>query len=160
MVGTRSCSEHGFRTAYRISYTGSRLRRCCYKRPCARLGHSVHERRARCRRLCRGTSRLRHRPHLSVAEQGAVLPAFAARTHFIGVFAVTRPEGRNFPVRNRIISGLSVAAVIFEANAGSGALITASHALSQGRRIFAVPGDVGDKLYDGPLGLLNDGARW
>jgi len=53
---------------------------------------------------------------------------------------------------------MSLATVVFEAGPGSGALITAKHALSQGRRIFAVPGKPYDKSYSGPLELIKDGA--
>ena len=70
----------------------------------------------------------------------------------------TRPEPRNFPPRNRIISGLSTCVVIVEAGTRSGALITAEFAADQGRDVFAVPGSI---LHPGSVGcnrLIQDGA--
>lgn len=64
-----------------------------------------------------------------------------------------------FRVRNRIMSGLSLATVIMEAGDKSGALLTASHALSQGRDVFVLPGDVGTAQYAGSNKLIRDGAR-
>ncbi|MBE6725159.1 MAG: DNA-protecting protein DprA [Ruminococcaceae bacterium] len=68
------------------------------------------------------------------------------------------PVGSHFPVRNRIMSGLSDAAVVVEAGRGSGALITAKLALEQGRRLFAVPGRVGDEGAEGTNDLIREGA--
>lgn len=63
-----------------------------------------------------------------------------------------------FPQRNRIISGISVGTMIIEAPKGSGALITANHALEQGRDVFTIPGNLGMKQYEGNNDLLRDGA--
>ena len=69
------------------------------------------------------------------------------------------PLKYNFPQRNRIISGLSLAVVIVEAAEGSGSLITAEFALDQGRTVLAVPGNVlGGRNY-GAHALLRDGAK-
>ncbi|MBR6258862.1 MAG: DNA-processing protein DprA, partial [Oscillospiraceae bacterium] len=85
-----------------------------------------------------------------VTERGALISEYPPG-------AVTRPG--NFPVRNRILSGLSVGVTVIEAPEKSGALITAARALEQGRDVFAVPGNVDAPSCVGSNGLLKEGAE-
>lgn len=71
----------------------------------------------------------------------------------------TPPVGAHFPVRNRLISGLCDGVIVVEGDSRSGALITARHALYQGRDVYAVPGRIGDATAEGTNALITQGAK-
>jgi DNA processing protein len=85
-----------------------------------------------------------------IVEQGMVCSEFPLGT---------LPERQNFPIRNRIISGMSLGVVIVEATQHSGSLITARLALDQGREVFAVPGSVDSFKSSGTNSLIKQGAK-
>lgn len=85
-----------------------------------------------------------------IIEHGALLSEYPPGT---------RAEAINFPPRNRIIAGMSIATVVIEAGRKSGALITAAFAAEQGRDVFAVPGSIYAEQSRGTNWLLAQGAR-
>jgi len=102
-----------------------------------------------------GISRLHPQQNLSLARRivetgGAIVSEFPMDFP---------PSRQTFPMRNRIIAGLSAGVIVVEAGDRSGALITAEQALEQGRTVFAVPGRVDTPQARGCHALLRDGAR-
>ena len=158
-VGTRTMSEYGQDVAYRIAYemaaadvvvvSGMALGidGVCASAVLEAGGTTVAV-------LGNGISMAYPKEHArlmeSIARRGAVVTEYSP---------MTRPDGKNFPRRNRIISGLCQGTLIVEGAPGSGALITSSLAIAQGRELFALPGKVDDKNSVGPNALIQNGAH-
>ncbi len=158
MVGTRSASDMGIKTAHRLSFdiaTGggivvSGMARgidaACHRGALDAGGTTIAL-------LGSGIDIVYPPEHGalydSIRENGAVISEY---------FPETPPLGTNFPVRNRLLSAFSRSTVIVEAPVGSGALITAKHASSHGKHLFAVPGSPINPSCSGSNMLLRDGV--
>jgi len=86
----------------------------------------------------------------AIVEHGAVISEYPLGT---------RPKAENFPLRNRIMSGLSLGVLVVEAGERSGALITAHQAVEQNREVFAIPGNILSPLSRGTNRIIQEGAK-
>ena len=159
VVGTRKISAYGMQTSYKISYEMAAANICVISgmalgvdavSACAAIeagGCTVAV-------LGCGIDIVYPKAHAklknSICRNGAVITEFPPSEP---------PNARNFPKRNRIISGLSQGVLIVEGNAASGAMITAERAISQGREVFALPGKINESNSEGPNALIRKGAN-
>ncbi len=159
MVGTRSMSEYGMRAAYKIAYEAAAAGAVIVSGMA--LGIDAVSAAAAIKAggstvavLGCGVDRIYPKRHSKLKEQiikhGAVISEFAPSTE---------PIGANFPIRNRIISGLSQGTLVVDADLGSGAMITAKTAILQGRDIYAVPSNIDSQNSSGTNSLIRDGAQ-
>ena len=158
VVGTRRMSEYGKRMAYKIGYelgaagavvvSGMALGNdsVATAGAIAANGQTVAI-------LGSGIDVIYPREHERLYEEilrhGAILTEYPP---------ATPPAKQNFPIRNRLISGLSRGTLVVEGDLRSGALITARTAIVQGRDIYALPGNVGSVTAEGTNRLISDGA--
>ncbi len=158
IVGTRTMSEYGKRMAYKIGYelaaagtvvvSGMALGNDSVAAAGALSagGSTVAV-------LGSGIDILYPREHARLADEivrtGAVMTEYPPGTP---------PAGQHFPVRNRIISGLSQGTLVIEGDLKSGSMITAKIAILQGRDIYALPGNIGETNSAGTNKLISEGA--
>ena len=157
-VGTRRCTDHGMKTAFKlgaqlaeagavvVSGMALGIDSACARGALSVGGFTVAV-------LGCGIDVVyppqNEKLYRYIANHGAIITEYAPGT---------RPDGAHFPVRNRIISGLSLATCVVEAPKRSGSLITAHYAEKQGREVFAFPGRAGEYESMGSNELIRNGA--
>ena len=158
VVGTRKCSPYGTRAASQLGYELARQGGLVISGLAKGIDGAAHQGALRAGGftaavLGGGVDVIyppeNRRLYEDIAATGVLLSEYPPGTE---------PRGGHFPVRNRIISGLSLAVVVVEAPEKSGALITARLAAEQGRDVFAVPGNIDQPSFVGSNRLLRDGA--
>ncbi len=159
IVGTRSMSHYGSRMAKHLSEAAAYSRftvisglaygvdACAHRAVLDAGGRTVSV-------LGGGLARIQPQDHVPLAREivekgGAVISEFPMTTN---------PTRHTFPLRNRIISGLSTGVLVVEAGLNSGSLITANFALEQNKTLFAVPGHADDPGAAGCNSLIRQGA--
>jgi DNA processing protein len=159
MVGTRRPSAYGSSVAHRLAHDLAQRQLVVVSglaRGIDSAGHrgALEAKGKTVAVLGSGIDVLYPRENQRLAEQimksGAVISEFPLGTG---------PTPQNFPIRNRIISGLSLGVVVVEAAEYSGSLITARLAVDQNREVFAVPGSITSAQSFGPNHLIKQGAK-
>ncbi len=158
IVGTRSMTSYGKRSAFRIAYG------------LARVGVLIVSGMARGIDGVAAVGTL-YGDGQTVAVLGSGMDVIYPPEHFALYKAITengaviseyppgaRPERHHFPIRNRLISALSDGVLVIEGDGGSGAMITATAAEKQGKRLFALPGEADKVTSEGPNLLIQQGA--
>ena len=158
VVGTRKMSEYGKRAAYKIGYELGSANAVVVSGMALGIDSvaacgAINARGKTIAVLGCGVDMTYPREHGKlkkiIENNGAVISEFAPGTG---------PLGSNFPIRNRIISGISQGTVVIEADEISGAMITAKAALIQGREVFAIPGNIDESNSKGTNLLIKSGA--
>ncbi len=158
VVGSRQCSRYGLDAARSISRDVSRAGICIVSGFAAGIDRQAHmaaleEIGSSIAVLGTGLDLVYPAVNkdlwLRLRDKGLIITEFPPGT---------KPDARNFPHRNRIISGLALGVLVIEAAVRSGSLITASAALEQGREVFALPGPVHMETYSGCHHLIRQGA--
>lgn len=160
IVGSRAITDYGKFTTYRLAYDLARAGMCIVSGLALGVDAIAHQAAldaggATLAVLAGGLDNPSPRSNYGLFKRIAESGGGVISEYPVG----TTPFKQNFPARNRIIAGLSLATVITEANASSGSLITANFALQADRMVMAVPGNVTSPRSAGPNNLLKLGAK-
>jgi DNA processing protein len=159
IVGTRHATQYGLRQAERLAGSLTRagltilsglargIDAAAHRGALAAGGRTIAV-------LASGVASIYPPEHVQLADEIAASGALISEAP-----PHAEPLSGTFPQRNRLISGMSLGVIIIEAADRSGALITARHAMEQGREVFAVPGNVDSRMSRGCHRLIRDGAK-
>ena len=158
IVGTRKPTPYGRQAAYQVTFDLARSGVAIVSGLARGVDGIAHRATLDAEQrtiavLAGGLDWIYPREHRSLSESIAQNGALVSE-HPLGA----RPAPGNFPRRNRIMAGMTLGTVVVEANRGSGALITARHALEQNREVFAVPGSILSPASAGTNALIRDSA--
>ncbi|ONI43387.1 DNA protecting protein DprA [Candidatus Epulonipiscioides gigas] len=158
IVGSRNCSDYGFQMATKFARELAEVGVCVISGLATGIDSCAH----------RGSLAV---PNKTLAVLGTGVDICYPKTnmslynkiidngYIISEYAPeTKPITYHFPQRNRIISGLSLGVLVVEAAQKSGSLITATHALNQGKLTFAIPSNLGSKFGEGSNEFIKDGC--
>ncbi len=159
MVGTRNASAYGTQTAQKLSYSLAKAGFTLISGGALGIDSEAHAGAM----LAKGRTAAILGCGLSVKylmENASLRRAIARHGCLVSEYQPMQPASKTtFPIRNRLISGLTLGTVVIEAGKKSGSLITADRALEQGKDLFAVPGDIVRSSFDGTNLLISQGAK-
>ncbi len=159
VVGTRNASNYGIETAQKLSFALASSGATIVSGGALGIDSEAHAGAM----LAKGRTVAFLGCGLSfdyLKENAALRRAITKYGAVVSEFAPFTPASRTtFPIRNRLISGLTLGTLVIEAGIKSGSLITANFALEQGKDVFAVPGDIVRSSFDGANHLIKNGAK-
>ncbi len=159
IVGTRNASDYGIQIAQKLSYTLADAGATVVSGGALGVDSEAHAGAM----LAKGRTLAFLGCGLSfgyLKENASLRRAITRYGAVVSEYSPFTPAGRaTFPIRNRLISGVSLGVVVIEAGVKSGSLITANCALDQGKDVFAIPGDIVRSSFDGTNYLIKNGAK-
>lgn len=160
MVGSRNCSDYGRKVALQLSYNLSKKGVIIVSglaRGIDTFSHigCINAHKSTIAVVANGLDTVYPKENEKLYYEIIKTGGAVVSEYLIG----TKPEKKNFPARNRIISGITNGLILIEASNKSGAIITADFSLEQGKNVFCVPGNITSFFSQGTNNLIKEGAK-